>query len=63
MFRQVNLTQRVLTGLIGLNSLGFRDLAASDVKFIKLLLVAIIGTQNVKNDNFDPLGLKFIKGN
>lgn len=62
-FQQVNLTQRVVAGLIGFNAIGFRDALAYDVKFIKVLLVACIGRRNIENGKLNSLAVKFIKGN
>lgn len=41
---------------------GFRDSTEYDKKFIKVLLVALIGVANIQNEQLEPFAIEFMKG-
>lgn len=61
-WKPVTLTQRIVKGLKLLNMESSRHDAAYDKKFLKVLIVGIIGLTQVKANNMDSLKVDFIKG-
>lgn len=61
-FKQVSLSKRIVDGLLQFNSSGFRDSPSYDMKFIKVLLVRLIGIENIAKKELDELCMDFVKG-
>lgn len=61
-FKQVSLSKRIVDGLTQFNSSGFRDSPSYDMKFVKVLLVSLIGIENIAKNELDEFCLDFLKG-
>lgn len=58
----MSLTKRVVDGLIQFNSAGFRESSTYCKRFIKVLLVSLIGRQKLAEKQSDDLAMDFILG-
>lgn len=58
----ITLTDRIVKGLVVFNTGSVRTSPAYDRKFIKVLIVATIGVNNLKSGEIDPLKVSFIEG-
>lgn len=61
-FKQVNLQSRVVIGLTRYNLHGFRHSAVYDKKFIKILMISVVGLPEIRGNSMDPMKMDFIKG-
>lgn len=58
----ITLTNRIIKGLAAFNVGSLRTSPSYDRKFIKVLIVATIGVDNLKSGKIDPLKVSFIEG-
>lgn len=61
-FKEVCLTKRVIDGLTQYNSSGFRESAKYHLRFIKALLIGLIGIGKLAANKSDELAMEFIYG-
>lgn len=61
-FKQINLQSRVVVGLTPYNLHGFRHSPIYDKKFLKILMILVIGLSEIRYNRPDPIKMDFVKG-
>lgn len=61
-FKEVCLTKRVIDGLTHYNSSGFRESPKYHLRFVKALLIGLIGISKLAANELDEIVMEFIYG-